>query len=159
MTTKCQNLNCNNGFVRVRKQGFRRFCDVCQKTRRAVQSTEYYYRNQEQRKKDALNRYHRNSKRIAKRFYDIKIEVLSHYGKKGSLQCCWEKCEVIDSDCLTLDHIKNDGCLERKKYSFVLGGVTFYAKLKLTGFPDGYQTLCANHQLKKELLLRRSRID
>lgn len=77
----------------------------------------------------------------------LKLEVLTRYGKNGTLQCCWDGCGVVDIDVLTLDHVNNDGRKDRLKR-----GINIYSSLRQDDFPDGYQTLCANHQLKKEIL-------
>jgi hypothetical protein len=84
----------------------------------------------------------------------MKIEVLSHYGKDGHLLCCWPDCTAIDPDYLTIDHMDNSGAEERKK-DRTHAGMTLYAILKRTGYPKGFQTLCHNHQWKKELMRRR----
>jgi hypothetical protein len=84
----------------------------------------------------------------------IKIEVLSHYGPDGKLQCCWPGCEVADIDMLSLDHVRNDGAKDRNTHRGA-GGVVLYQRLLRAGFPDGFQTLCHNHQWKKELMRRR----
>lgn len=83
-----------------------------------------------------------------------KLEVLAHYGKRKQVQCRWVKCTVIDPDMLTIDHVDNTGAEERKRNK-THAGMTFYAILKRTGFPKGFQTLCHNHQWKKELMRRR----
>ena len=83
-----------------------------------------------------------------------KIEVLSHYGKGGLLQCSWEGCFVTDVDMLELDHVNNDGAEERRKTG--KGTQRFYARLRKNGFPEGYPTLCCNHNRKKEILRRRA---
>ena len=86
-----------------------------------------------------------------------KIEVLSHYGKDGHLQCCWPGCLETDLDVLTLDHVNNDGAKDR-----IAGratGTGLYYRVRNDGFPVGFQTLCANHQLKKEILRRREKIE
>jgi hypothetical protein len=86
----------------------------------------------------------------------LKLEVLTHYGLNGTLQCCWEGCEVCDVDMLTLDHINNNGAADRKERKNT-GGVVWYAQLKRNGFPIGLQTLCANHNLKKEVVKQRNK--
>jgi hypothetical protein len=53
---------------------------------------------------------------------------------------------------LTLDHIANNGAEDRKAGR--LGG-NMYAYLRKAGYPDGHQTLCMNHQIKKEILRKR----
>lgn len=89
----------------------------------------------------------------------IKIEVLTHYGKEGQLKCCWPGCDVIDSDMLSLDHINNDGFGHRKELGTgkrPIQGNAFYRKARKLGYPEGLQTLCHNHQMKKELIRRRT---
>jgi hypothetical protein len=83
--------------------------------------------------------------------------VLTHYGPNNKLKCCWDGCEVCDPDMLSLDHIDNTGNEDRKKTG--LSGITLYYKLIKQGFPQGFQTLCHNHQWKKEILRRRADIN
>jgi hypothetical protein len=85
----------------------------------------------------------------------LKTRVYSHYGPNGMCQCCWEGCAIQDLDMLSLDHINNDGAEERK--SGRGSGRSLYLKLEKAGFPEGFQTLCHNHQWKKELVRRRDR--
>jgi hypothetical protein len=82
----------------------------------------------------------------------LKVEVLTHYGHEGKLQCCWAGCDVTDVDMLSLDHVKDDGAQHRKH----IGATRAYQWAKSHGFPLGvFQTLCQNHQWKKELTRRR----
>ena|ERR1039458_7844521 len=85
----------------------------------------------------------------------IRKEVLSQYGKAGQLRCCWFRCLVSDIDMLTLDHIQDNGSEERRVNRYI-AGVRLYRMLRRAGYPDGYQTLCSNHQLKKEITRRRA---
>lgn len=87
------------------------------------------------------------------RLLEIKAQVLSHYGKDENLHCSWPDCIEVDIDILTLDHINNDGYKDRNGNK---GASKLYARLIRECFPTGFQTLCANHQLKKEILRRRS---
>jgi len=82
---------------------------------------------------------------------ELKKEVLTHYGKNGKLQCCWDGCVVDDLDVLSLDHLADDGAEHRKHI-----GTRIYRWAKSHGFPPVLQTLCMNHQWKKELTRRRS---
>lgn len=93
--------------------------------------------------------------RCRHRNHQSKLAVLTHYGKRGKLCCCWRNCGVSDIDCLTLDHIANNGNVMRRKGFY--GGSAGYKQLIRLGFPQGYQTLCGGHQWKKEIL-RRQRI-
>lgn len=82
-----------------------------------------------------------------------KLLVLSHYGPNGTPKCSWPCCIELDIDVLTLDHINNDGCKDSHH------GSNLYGKLIRERFPKGFQTLCANHQLKKEIMRRRSLLE
>lgn len=83
-----------------------------------------------------------------------KTAALEHYGKNGRALCCWDGCEISDIDMLTLDHIANNGAEHRRSYSKTGrgGGTALYLMLEKQGYPPGYQTLCANHNLKKHIL-------
>jgi len=85
-----------------------------------------------------------------KRRAEAKLKVLAHYGKDGKLQCCWPDCGITDIDMLGLDHLYNDGAKHRKSVSDI--GKNFYFWIIKNQFPDGYQTLCLNHNSKKELM-------
>lgn len=88
------------------------------------------------------------------RYRKVKAEALAHYGPGGELRCSWPGCRENDLDVLTLDHINNDGCKERRRVGTSAYGNRGCGRLKKLGYPLGYQTLCANHQLKKELQRR-----
>lgn len=87
----------------------------------------------------------------------LRVEVLTHYSPSEILGCSWDGCEIHDSDMLVLDHIDDTGAAERKKLGGSNGrGWNFYRRLKRLRFPTGYQTLCCNHNHKKEILRSRS---
>jgi hypothetical protein len=85
----------------------------------------------------------------------VKGRALSHYSKDGIIKCQAEGCEVNDPDMLSLDHINNDGAKDRK-LGRGYAGVALYGMLEREKFPEGFQTLCFNHQSKKELERRRA---
>lgn len=87
----------------------------------------------------------------------LKLDIMSKYGPNGSPQCSWDGCDVTDLDMLTLDHLLDDGAEHRRKG--FRGGGAGYETLKKMGFPSGFQTLCANHQFKKEHIRRRKKAD
>lgn len=91
-----------------------------------------------------------------KRLIENKRQVLSHYSENDFPCCCWPDCVEFDLDVLTLDHINNDGYKDRDGNK---GASKLYARLIRECFPAGFQTLCANHQLKKEILRRRSLLE
>lgn len=86
---------------------------------------------------------------------EIKTEVLGHYSLSNTPCCVF--CSFADIDALTLDHINNNGAEERKATKRKLfTGAGIYRWLKQNNFPAGYQTLCANCNLKKEVERRRN---
>ena len=86
---------------------------------------------------------------------DRKVRVLTHYGPDGRLGCCWPDCTIEDVDMLSLDHINDDGASHRRAitrgFSHGGGGTSTYRDIEKTGYPEGFQTLCLNHQMKKQL--------
>ena len=87
---------------------------------------------------------------------EIKIEVLAHYGVSGKPQCTWPGCDVSDPDMLSLDHVNDDGARDRKVNG--PSGSPLFLRLKRDNFPEGFQTLCCNHQMKKEIMRRRENL-
>lgn len=109
--------------------------------------------------KQCIKTYGESSKQKKKRhsrLLEIKVKVLSYYGKQGLSQCNWPECLETDIDTLTLDHIENDGYKDRNVNK---GSSKLYSRLIRECFPKGFQTLCANHQLKKEIMRRRSLLE
>lgn len=94
-----------------------------------------------------------------KRHLEAKIMVLTHYGKDGRLQCCWPGCIETDVDVLTCDHIKDDGAEHRKQVNGLNGGLSLYRLLIREEYPKGFQTLCWNHQWKKQILKLRAEVN
>jgi hypothetical protein len=84
----------------------------------------------------------------------LKRDVMSHYGPDGEVRCSWIGCNVCDLDMLTLDHIKNDGKWDRTQNRRAVGS-NLYRRLRRENYPEGFQTLCANHQLKKKVEFER----
>lgn len=113
----------------------------------------YYYRNQNkilQKKKECravnreeYNKRHREQARI--RLAKLKDTVLTFYGG-GVCRCV--VCGEDRVDCLSLDHINNDGYKHRKTSKLL--GSRFYAYLAREGLPAEYQTLCMNCQWIKK---------
>jgi hypothetical protein len=86
-----------------------------------------------------------------------KRQVLTHYSPNGVLCCCWSDCTIADLDMLSLDHIENNGAAQRKQLAAngSGGGIKLYRWVIKNKFPEGLQTLCMNHQYKKQLMLQR----
>ena|ERR1035437_8496232 len=81
---------------------------------------------------------------------NLKLYILTHYGPEGTLGCCWEGCMVADLDMLSIDHINDEGSKHILPGNVQrLAGGRLYNWLKFNNFPEGFQTLCWNHQWKK----------
>ena len=83
----------------------------------------------------------------------IRLEVLAHYSRTQTPRCT--NCGVSDIDVLCIDHINGGGHEHRK----IVGFANFYNYLRRNGYPEGFQVLCANCNLKKEILLRNTRFE
>lgn len=99
---------------------------------------EYFLKNKEMR-------HNINSESRLK----LKIEVITHYGNG---KCACVKCGFDDIRALTIDHINNGGTRHREETE-----TTIYRWLKRNGYPEGYQSLCMNCNLIKEVERRRNK--
>jgi hypothetical protein len=90
------------------------------------------------------------SKRDKDKKLRLKQETFAEYG--GKCVCCGEKETVF----LTIDHINNDGNIERKRAlrrGKHLKGSNFYCYLKKRRYPKtNYQLLCWNCNAAKHIL-------
>ena len=68
--------------------------------------------------------------------------VLVAYGRQCI--CCGE----AEPRFLTIDHIENDGVIQRKSHGV---GAHFWRWLIKRGFPDGFQVLCMNCNFGKAM--------
>jgi len=91
----------------------------------------------------------------------MKVKTLIHYSGTNPSQCAnpfgMHKEPFTDVDCLTIDHINDDGAKERRLVAKTKnwGGINIYWWLFVRGYPEGYQVLCMNCQFKKEALRKR----
>lgn len=115
-----------------------------------------YYQAHKESIKKATNTYYKNHRDVVRSRHNrenakIKEVVLTHYGE-GKPACI--VCGFEDIDCLNIDYINDNGKEHRKEIG-VGSGNNFYKWLLDNDFPVGFQTLCANCNLKKELERRR----
>ena len=116
-----------------------------------------------EKRRETQRRYYQNHKAEyakSKRQYRqrIKLEVLDHYSllkgmsnpddSKINTPCCG-CCQESDLSKLNIDHIRGGGRAHRKSLGFT-DSYQFYIWLKKQGYPEGYQTLCSAHNLRKE---------
>jgi len=73
-----------------------------------------------------------------------KEQVFDAYGGYRC-NCCNENEPMF----LSIDHIDNNGAIERKSGLYSGSGTGFYQWLRKNGFPSGYQVLCMNCQVGK----------
>ncbi len=87
---------------------------------------------------------------IGKRSRDkLKLEVIKYYGN-GEAKCLG--CGFDDIRALCIDHIFNNGAEQRKSLKDKhFAGALFLRWLRNNKYPKGYQTLCANCNLIKEI--------
>jgi hypothetical protein len=108
------------------RDGYRNICKSCMNAQARTR-----FQNPE-----TLERKRNSSKKFAKKWRkSLREEVLEAYGNRCT--CCGE--DTLEF--LTIDHIHNDGHLERK----MMRQGKFYSELKKRNFPrDRYQILCWN---------------
>lgn len=82
----------------------------------------------------------------ARRYLREKASSIAMYG--GSCPCGEKQTEF-----LTIDHVNDDGAEDRKSWRGKAAHI--HAWLKANGYPAGYQVLCGNCNLKKEIERRR----
>ena len=83
--------------------------------------------------------------------YRNKTKALAHYSNNDIPQCA--TCGITDVDVLCIDHINGGGTAHRRAIG-IPSGSRFYRWLISKNFPLGYQTLCANCNLKKRIMER-----
>lgn len=80
------------------------------------------------------------------RYDKIKLEAINHYG--GKCACCGETQIAF----LQIDHINNDGAEHRREIEKASHGrVPMTLWLKRNNYPDGFQVLCANCNVAKQI--------
>ena len=87
----------------------------------------------------------------------LKAKAIAYYSD-GTSKCV--QCGYSNIDALCLDHINDDGAADRRRLK-ISGrgngsGSRTYEALSRLGFPPGYQVLCANCNMIKEVRRRRS---
>jgi hypothetical protein len=73
------------------------------------------------------------------KYIDLKLEVFSHYGNKCA--CCG----IDKIECLTIDHINNNGAEHRKQI-----GTEIFPWLRKNNYPEDFQILCYNCNYAKQ---------
>jgi hypothetical protein len=71
-----------------------------------------------------------------------KFDAMSGYSPDGLPKCgC---CGISQIDFLTIDHVNNDGHIERKSKRHAASGNSLYRRIVKENWPSNYQVLCFN---------------
>lgn len=76
--------------------------------------------------------------RTRNKWRQVREQIFNHYG--WECKCCGETIREF----LSLDHINNDGYLDKNPNGDKKSGKELYSLVIKQGFPDKYQTLCMN---------------
>jgi len=107
-----------------------------------LQQQRYYYNNLEKSRERSREKDRKN-----------KLEALKYYSI--TIVPCCSRCGIIDTDVLTIDHINGGGNKHRRELGICSSH--FNRWLKKNDYPDGYQVLCFNCNVKKHLESLRDR--
>lgn len=125
---------CDNEFIDTDKCQRSLICSECRKTKWK------YYKNRtwenSTKGKEYMRAFHTRYKA------ELKKIIYDYYG--WVCNCCGESTEEF----LTIDHVLNDGHIDRKKN---LRGTSFYRKVIASGLPSTYQILCMNCNFGKKI--------
>jgi hypothetical protein len=110
-------------------------CNTCKQDKQIERFAKREYRghwNYRKSCKDCTN------VRTRKVWSKLRQEILDKYGRE--CKCCGESIEAF----LALDHINDDGYLDKNPNGDKKSGKELYLLVKSQGFPDKYQILCHN---------------
>ena len=119
----------------------------------SVEYSKEYYQNHKEKMLENSRVYRKTNKKRRFSQYDglamrelrhlNKVKVLSAYSNPRGIPIC-NNCGEMDIDVLCIDHINGGG----RKHVRSLR-MTLYNWLIRTGYPEGFQVLCANCNMKK----------
>ncbi len=125
------------------------YCHDCERIRLRAKSKKRYKSKGDFIRKKSMEWFvaNRQRARITRRKWSqgVIAQVVEHYGgTPPKCQCCGETERIF----LTIDHMQNDGYIERRilgKNKPRQGGYSTYVQIIKDGFPEGkYQILCYN---------------
>jgi len=98
--------------------------------------------NRTEQRRRYKKKYPEKVKKYKKRSYaKLRFEILTHYSE-GTLKC--KSCQDSHIEFLEIDHINGGGNKHKEEIKTL-----FYVWLKRNNFPEGYQVLCSNCNMKK----------
>lgn len=125
---------------RIKRAQYQKEYKQSHKTHIKQLGKEYYLANRDIILNRTRKYYHEHRMRLMKESYNLKVEILTHYGNG---RCSCVKCGYNNILALSIDHINGDGKQHRQMKGV---GSKFYRWLKNNNFPMGFQTLCMNCQ-------------
>lgn len=133
-----------------KKNGLSSWCRECMLKANKKYSRKYRRINLRDTRKASLEYRHENLERVNKRAKqtreELKREVYGHYSN-GEYKCAC--CGIDVYEFLCIDHINNDGNVDRKNNPSHQTGDKLCRRLKRDGYPEGYQLLCYNCNITK----------
>jgi len=138
---------------RSHPDGHHDYCSPCNR----IMNREAYRRKQDSLSPEEFIDYRTSiNKRRRVKNIQHKINALSHYSVKDYPICAnpfgLHTEDVTDIDVLTIDHVNGGGNKHTDDKGRRIGGYNLYRILCNSDFPEGYQVLCANCQMKKAML-------
>ena len=105
-----------------------------------------YQKEYKKRNKDKYSQWNKE--------YNVRLrfKIISYYSNNKN-EC--RNCGINDIDVLCVDHINNDGNKFRKINRNTHTGNNLLLWILKNNFPDIFQILCSNCNLKKEIIRRR----
>ena len=100
-------------------------------------SERQFYQDHKERIKKAAKTYQRKCR-----------EKVVNYYSGNDPKCA--RCGITDMDVLCIDHVNGNGNAHRRSIG-ITSGAMFFQWLIKNNFPDGFQVLCANCNLKKRI--------
>lgn len=145
----CKILLTKENWYSSRKLKGERICKSCY----CKNYSKWYHKDIEKNRERKRGYYYKNpeacKKATNKHYAKISEEIFRLLGNKCSNPNCLIPNRCSDSRCLQIDHVKNNGNLEREKYGFSAK----YRRKILEEIKHGskdYQLLCANCNAIKE---------
>lgn len=126
---------CEGKFIDSTKTKRMKFCQECRKLPNHKLFKRTYTWERSEKGRNHTKKYHKAKKA------EYKKMVYDYYG--WYCNCCDEDGEPF----LTIDHVNNDGHLDRKQS---ITGIRLYQKIVADGFPAKYQILCMNCNFAKK---------
>ena len=120
---------------------------IYEKSEGAERARAYYWKHRDEKLAYCRAYRVRNGQRALALRKQLKKELFTHYSK-GTPRCA--HCGITELDVLVLDHINGDAWKERAEFK-IPHNTGIYSWLRRNNYPEGYQILCSNCNLRKKI--------